>query len=151
MTWEINYSSLLKISSEKNTSTQQVSVPTTMTPIEVNLRVSELIQLDDYDEDFLKPSLFAAQTTVSLLNNAQIKLGRYLPKAHISPDGDGGIWVEWIGHGKRLFLSIPAHKDAENRLFYKWSSDEHRTENNVFSDRLADFIVQFSMNEQHQN
>ena len=92
--------------------------------VETNLLV-HLAKLDDesdYDEEFLKPSKSATDTTRNILRQAYRNLSKFslLPE-FITADGDGGIRVQWINNLRELRLIC----STEGALKLYWQDNDN--------------------------
>jgi len=101
------------------------------TTLEENKRKTEtdllvyLAKLDDesdYDEDFLKPSRLATNTTRNILLQAYRGVSDFslLPK-FVTADGDGGIRVQWRNETRELRLIC----SAEGALKLYWQDGKN--------------------------
>jgi hypothetical protein len=62
------------------------------------------------------------------------------PMPELTPDGDGGIEIEWRNKGRRLVLSIKAHPDDTD--FISWREPQGQYEGNPASqDLLTDQLA----------
>lgn len=78
--------------------------------------LEKLLILEDYNGFTLQPSPRAGRNARQYLTNASYKIS--LPEAEFTPDGDGGIDIEWEYNGRRLALSCRATLDSSD--FISW-------------------------------
>ncbi len=70
------------------------------------LKELQRLELEPNEEDFInRPTLKVAETVKKLIANAYIKKND-LPKPLVSPDGDGGLSLEWKKGEKEIKLFV---------------------------------------------
>jgi hypothetical protein len=62
---------------------------------------------------------FAYATTYRVLHAAYRNADTELPLPSISPDGEGGIWVEWMRPGRNVRMVIPAQSTSRSYIFHR--------------------------------
>jgi len=107
--------------------------------------LAELFQRDDYDEDFVRPTVHALKTTWGLLATAGTKLGSGIPLGTIYPYGNGGLRIEWIGQEKELRLSISPTAGGQSYIYYE-VGDRYDADYNVSASNLANWLRWFNRN-----
>jgi hypothetical protein len=92
------------------------------TETQLLVSLSKLDDESDYDEEFLKPSKSATDTTRNILLQAYRSLSDFslLPK-FITADGDGGIRVQWRNETRELRLIC----SAEGLLKLYWQDGKN--------------------------
>ncbi len=68
---------------------------------------SLMLDEDDYDEEFLRPSRAAYDFAFRVIAEAHGALPRDVPRATPAPMGDGGIFVEWRRGSRLVRLIVP--------------------------------------------
>lgn len=90
-----------------------------------------LLTLENYNGLTLQASQSAYENARRFIENAGN--GMILPKPEITPDGEGGIDIEWENRGRHLALSCRAEP---NQDFISWRESEGRYEGNEATETL---------------
>jgi hypothetical protein len=98
-------------------------------------RLGELMVEEEYDADFLKPTLPAYEFAWNLLAGAIAGLTGNVPPASPAAVGDGGIFLQWGEQDRYVRLLVPA--DPSQAYLYCKGDGETRTIREVNSVRLA--------------
>lgn len=80
-------------------------------------QITGLLYIEE-DEDFTRPTRFALDFTLDLLENANAELinrGKQFPRGTSSTNEKGGIHIFWQGKGASIQLEVPAR---ESGLYY---------------------------------
>ena len=99
--------------------------------------LDRLLTLENYNGLFLQATHKAYEKARDYLTDAS--KGLILPPAEFTPDGDGGIEIEWERSGRRLVISFKAHEGDVD--FISWRELQGRYEGgeatkDLFKDRL---------------
>ena len=97
-------------------------------------RLTDLLLDEGYDEQFLRPSRAAFETTWSLLVAADASISPRLPLASPAPVGDGGILVQWQRGERTVFLAVPA--DPSQGYLYLRGPEFRQTVRELADSRL---------------
>ena len=83
----------------------------------VLVKLTELDNQDDYDEDFLMPTTRAFTATRNILSQAYRSLTDSLLPNFINADGDGGIRIHWRNKSKEI--SLFCSETGELKLYWQ--------------------------------
>lgn len=108
--------------------------------------LASLLQRQDYDEDFVKPTDEAFSKAWDLLNDAGVYVGENFPLGTIYPFGNGGLRIEWIGTEKELRLSISPAADEQSYIYYE-HGEHYAPDYNVSAINLAKWLRWFKDND----
>ncbi|HEY6328289.1 MAG TPA: hypothetical protein VI756_03055 [Blastocatellia bacterium] len=87
-------------------------------------QVSELLKEEDIDGYVFKPTSHALATVKSILNRAYYSLVPVPPDPFISPDGMGGVRIEWNKGTRIVSLMVPATQDEPPYVYHR-DGDDH--------------------------
>lgn len=76
--------------------------------------LASLLNDDDYDDDFLKPTEYAVSRTKDLLTGLESQIGS-LPHFYCSTCGNGDVRTEWRKGDKEVRLVI---SDAQSYIYW---------------------------------
>ncbi len=82
-------------------------------------RLNEVMQDDDYDEDYAAPSESAYTRTKTFLYEACKVFEDNLRIPYFVPDGDGGLRVEWEYQGREVRLLCPAQDAQSGNIYFE--------------------------------
>ncbi len=104
---------------------------------ELLVSLAELDDESDYDEEFLKPSKLATDTTRNVLLQAYRGHTNFslLPK-FVTADGDGGIRIQWQKEAKELRLLCS--DEGELKLYWQ-NGSEYGLENPKITNLITRF------------
>ena len=108
--------------------------------------ITELLYIEE-DEDFTRPTSFALDLALDLLENANAKLvnqGHLFPRGASSTSENGGIYIFWRKKEASIQLEVPPR---EGGLYYihvinRGNSSMNR---NVSPETLADTLTEFNL------
>lgn len=86
-------------------------------------QLTALMKAEDYDEDYIKPTLDAATQMRCFLVAASGFLKIAFPLGTIYADGDGGIRLEWIRPDRELRLVVPASSSGRSYLYHEQGAE----------------------------
>lgn len=110
-----------------------------ISPLNVLLReLDGHLDAEDYNDLTLRLDPLAHKKAYDYLSH----LGSMAihPKPELTPDGDGGIEIEWENNGKRLVLSCKAHPDDIDFISWREAHGQYDGEpanQRVLNDRLT--------------
>jgi hypothetical protein len=96
--------------------------------------MDRLLALDDYNGFTLQPSPHADSNARRYLMYASYRMR--LPEAEFTPDGEGGIDIEWENNGRRLALSCRSSSDSND--FISWREVSGQYDGREASQELLD-------------
>jgi hypothetical protein len=97
--------------------------------------LDRLLTLENYNGLTLQAAKNAYEKARDYLTDASKRM--ILPIPEFTPDGDGGIEIEWERNGRRLVISFKAHE--EDTDFISWREPQSRYEGGeVTKDLLKD-------------
>lgn len=86
-------------------------------------RIAQLLNEPETDDfGIARPSDFAYETAVNLLNAAAPRMKSTFPRGTAVVDHEGGIQLSWMGTDRQLHLIIRAHPTSRHLLFYYFPS-----------------------------
>lgn len=99
------------------------------------------------DEDFVRPTRYALDLTLNLLEDANAELiarGAQFPRGTSSTSDKGGIYVFWEMNSQSVQLEVPPRKDG---MFYIHviSQEESFLDRNVSARKLADALAEIHL------
>lgn len=112
--------------------------------------LQEIIKADDYDDDFVKPSVNSINQTMKLILGAVSKIRKSFPVGNILTDGDGGLRIEWILEKKELRLSIPSQTVRKGYIYHE-SINSYGADYLLTSSNLAIWMDWLSTNDGDTN
>jgi hypothetical protein len=103
--------------------------------------LDRLLTLENYNGFTLQASQWAYDCARSLLDAASEQM--IIPLPEFTPDGDGGIDIEWEYSGRRLALSCSANPNSPN--FISWREPQGRYEGDEASGELLNNRLEWLM------
>jgi hypothetical protein len=85
--------------------------------------LERLLALEDYNGFTLQPSPHAGRNARRYLMYASNRM--HLPEAEFTPDGEGGIDIEWDYNGRRLALSCRSTSDSSDFISWREAGREY--------------------------
>ncbi len=82
-------------------------------------RLNEVMQDDDYDEDYAAPSESAYTRTKNFLYEAYKVFADNLPIPYFVPDGDGGLRLRWLWQDREIRLLCPAQDTKPCHIYFE--------------------------------
>jgi hypothetical protein len=99
--------------------------------------IRALTEEEDSDGYIFRPSRFALERAWELISNAYIELDTAdrLPRPFVSPDGRGGIRIEWTLGDRVISLLCPSTPDRPGYIYHA-ANEEHGANRQVSADSL---------------
>lgn len=94
---------------------------------------------ENEDDYVFRPSDHAFQTALDLISDAYLLVKDDTGKPFTSPDGNGGVRLEWSKGGRTVSLVIPASENHPPYIYHR-CSDAHNAERNPSAKMLADWL-----------
>lgn len=82
----------------------------------MNTQINALLQDNDYDSDFLKPTAYAIAETERLLLSLSATLQS---QGQVSTAGNGDMRVEWVNGDKEVRLAVAASEERQSYIYYE--------------------------------
>ncbi len=95
------------------------------------------------DEDFVRPTQYALDLTLNLLENANAELiarGTQFPRGTSSTSERGGVYVFWEDNGRSIQLEVPS-KNGGMLYIHVMSLDKSIINKDVSANTLADALA----------
>lgn len=102
----------------------------------VKSRLEALMEDEDYDEEFKKPTLAAYTAAYDLIKDAGLKLGARFPKAAIFPTERQGIRLQWSCGERQVRLVVASKKTLPTYLYHQ-DGESYKSEDNPTAHDLA--------------
>ena len=110
----------------------------------VYTRVQELLEeADDEETGDVPPSPDAISDTLDLLLQTRPLIKGTFPRASASFDGEGGVYLYWMGPERSIQLTVPAEKNKPTFIYHR-QGNEYGIEENVLAERLAHWLNWFA-------
>lgn len=107
--------------------------------------LGELAKLSERSDEF-KPTPYAISTAKELIGEIYSDMFSSFPKPSISPDGDGGILLDWVSDSRSLRLVIP--DTAELRVYiYHQNDREYDAVYDASGDSIRQWLTWLMANE----
>ncbi len=105
------------------------------------LELDKVMQSDDYDEEYLRPSAQARSLAEELLRNAcsDEQLGK-LPHSYVIPDGIGGLRLRWKLDDKEVTLNCAASAAGKSYIYHQ-HQQEHGVDYGVEIEKLTAWLA----------
>lgn len=103
------------------------------------LRLSALLQDDEYDEDYLPPTRSAFNLARQFIFGVRPLLHGNVPAGSLSADGAGGIRVDWQSGEREVRLVLPGKKGGRMYIYHQ-QSEEYAAEYTVSAETLAHWL-----------
>ncbi|MCI0490370.1 MAG: hypothetical protein L0229_27570 [Blastocatellia bacterium] len=101
--------------------------------------LNELLSLDDTDGYRFRPSRYAYQTAWWLILEAYSYLGDDFPEPSISPDGEGGISLDWMNDKRLVRLDLPESPSRRAYIYYE-DGEKHGVVYTLSGKALTDWL-----------
>lgn len=121
-----------------------------LNPVEGDLavvlaRILDLLENEE-DEEAARPTPYALLTTLDLLLKTNAVLEIPFPRAAVSADEHGAIYVYWRKPSRKLHLTIPAIVSGVQYIYYR-EGEIYGIEEFISPDRLAHWLRWFANHE----
>ena len=94
---------------------------------------------EDEDDYIFRPSDHAFETALCLVSDSHLLIETSPGKPFVSPDGSGGVRLEWTKNGRTVSLVIPVSPDHQAYIYHR-CGDAHNAERNPSARTLADWL-----------
>lgn len=82
-----------------------------------------LLDVSNFDDEFLPPTQRAIEATLDTLYRAAGYCYFPLPAGHLYPDGDGGLRLDWQMGERQLRLVVHASDSSQDYLYHQKGTD----------------------------
>jgi hypothetical protein len=101
---------------------------------------------DEEDEEAVKPTPYALLTILDLLLDTNVLLDVPFPRASVSADEYGAMYVYWRKPSRKLHLTVPPGDTGIQYIYFR-EGEKYGIEEYISPDRLAYWLKWFASNE----
>jgi hypothetical protein len=105
--------------------------------------LTALLEDDEYDDDFLRPTTYAIEQVRKWLSQTSQLIVKMPSGGHLSTDGSGGLRVEWAKGSKEIRLIVPATKEQAAFVYHEDGAD-YGADQNISSLTIAKWLTWLS-------
>lgn len=102
-----------------------------------------LLEDDEYDDDFLRPTGYAIEQVRKWLSQVNHIIAKIPSGGHFSTDGSGGLRVEWSKGQKEIRLIVPATKEQVAFIYHEDGTD-YGADQTISSHAIAKWLTWLS-------